>query len=426
MKLYFSYGLGALGISATAMIASSWLLYFYLPPDGVPRLPQTWYGTATLIGYLVGAGITPWVGFWSDNLRTRWGRRRPLMLLAALPMMVCFALMWLPPVQGQSMWNLAYLLPLLILYKVAAGFYQIPYQALLPDLAANEHQRVRLAAWQAGFMLLGAVVGGLAGMLVEAYGYLGMVGLYTLLSLVVFYIPAFTLRETKSVTAPTVAFNFRQALTLVLSNRAFGVFALAWALYLMTTVTVQSLAPYIITEVCALRKADTIYFYIPAIVASLICYPLVTRLSDQLGKWKVYTSSLAASAIVFPGLMLIGQWLPIPMRLQCASWSALQAAAISGVMVLSTAFVAEITDHDAAQTTAPPRAAMYYAVMKVLDQTFSGIASLLVPALLLLGRGQTDPHGPLGVRLAGLAAGMHMIVAVAIMWRYPLRHKPPR
>jgi Na+/melibiose symporter-like transporter len=39
----------------------------------------------------------PFIGNWSDNIRTRWGRRRPFVVIGALLLAVTFALLWLPP-----------------------------------------------------------------------------------------------------------------------------------------------------------------------------------------------------------------------------------------------------------------------------------------------------------------------------------------
>jgi Na+/melibiose symporter-like transporter len=226
-------------------------------------------------------------------------------------------------------------------------------------------------------------------------------------------------RQSQS-TSPASIINFRLSFLTTLRSRVFLIFATCWSLYLMTSVFVQSSIPFIATEICQLSQSGTVYLYIPAILASLACYPLVTRLSDYFGKWRVLAGSFLASAIIFPGTMLIGAWLPISLKAQCVSWAILQAVAVSGATVLGTTFVAEIADRQA-NATGQHQEGMYYAVMRVLDQVLSGLASLLLPLLFLLGRSRSAPQGPLGIRLVGVTAGLLVFIAFLLFMRYPRR-----
>ncbi|MBN1657687.1 MAG: MFS transporter, partial [Anaerolineae bacterium] len=138
------------------------------------------------------------------------------------------------------------------------------------------------------------------------------------------------------------------------------------------------------------------------------------------GKWRVFSASLLASALVLPTLMLVGDWLPIPLKTQGIAWVTLQAVALSGVIVLPRAFGAEIVDLDE-KLTGLRREGTYYAMWGVLDQVVNGVIAAALPLLLLVGRSQLDPHGPLGVRLVGLLGGGLLFVGFLIFARYPLR-----
>jgi Na+/melibiose symporter-like transporter len=147
--------------------------------------------------------------------------------------------------------------------------------------------------------------------------------------------------------AETMWISFQNSLLLALRNRFFMSNAVVWAAYLAITSFVQSSAPFIVAEICLLNKGDTVYFYVPGLITLLIWYPLVTCFFKRWGKWSVYTCSLLMSAIVFPETTLMGDWLPISMKVQCTWWALLQSFVISGVVVLFSTFVAEITDIDA-------------------------------------------------------------------------------
>ncbi|MFZ6026319.1 MAG: MFS transporter [Chloroflexota bacterium] len=413
------YGAGALGVAATGFVTSSWLLYFYVPPDGVARFPAGWYGLATLASYAFSMILIPWIGYISDRTQTRWGRRYPFLALSALPATLFFLMLWMPPAAAESPHNFFHLLFFLIAFKAATGFYQVPYQALLTDLADSDTLRVRLSAWQSACMLLGFLLGGVAGLAIERGGYRQMALIYAVIMLVTHFLPLLAGRP-QNYPIPCEKPAFGKSLRVTLSNRVFLLFTTVWTLSVMASSLVQSSIPYLATEVCEMSEGDTVYFFIPAVLASLICYPLITHLARRFGKWRVYAGALLASALVYPATMLLGRWLLLPLPLQCASWAVLQAAAVSGTLVLSVAFVAEVTVYDQ-QATGERREGMYFAIAKVFEQLLTGLASLLLPLLLLLGRSRLDAHGPLGVRLAGVIGGILVLVAFFCFLKYPYR-----
>lgn len=421
------YAMITLGSTVIWSVISGWLLYFYLPPEGegAALVPAALYGVTMFVTRVINAIIASPIGHLSDRNCSRWGRRLPFMFVSALPMLVFFILLWTPPVRGNSIWNLVYLALVLALYNVAYSFNQIPYTALLPELALTDHHRVRMSAWSASFLLIGMILSGLAGPLIESVGYTVTALISAGVTLPLFYLPFLVLRERpgrQSVAAERL--DFRQSIAAMLHNRAFLVMTVTGMLYWSTTVFIQGVIPFIVTEICLLTKADTVYFYIPAVLASLVCYPLVTWLSGRLDKWTVFSWSLLASAIVLPGLMFIGDWLPVALKAQGITWITLQAIAMSGVTMLPPAFGAEITDHDAA-LTGQHREGTYYATWGLLDQVINGAASALLPLLLLLGRSHSDPYGPLGVRMIGVVCGVLMFAAFLIFSYYPLRHRSP-
>jgi len=425
VKVDFFYGMISMGTSTLWVVLSGWLLYFYLPPEGEGSalVPAALYGIVMFGLRVVNAAITPSIGYFSDRTRSRWGRRLPFMFFSALPMLVFFVFLWSPPVQGNSIWNLVYLVIMMAGYDICFVLNQVPYMALLPEIALTDHHRIRVSAWASGFMVIGMVMGAAVGPLVANMSYTTMALIYAGVLLPFFYLPFLVLRERHDPKRqPAERLDFRQNIATMMQNRAFLVMTATGACYWGITMLVQSVIPYIVTEVCLLSEADTLFFYVPALLASMLCYPLITSLSKRWGKWVVFAGSMLASAIILPGLFLIGDWWPISLRAQGIIWIALQAAAFSGVMVLPRAFGAEIVDYDE-ELTGQRREGIYYATWGMLDQVINGVGAALVPLLLLLGRSQHDPNGPLGVRLVGVVGGVLLFVGFLIFLRYPLRKR---
>ncbi|MBN1873815.1 MAG: MFS transporter [Anaerolineae bacterium] len=416
-----AYALINLGGSTLWSILSWWLSYFYLPPEGTTRVPVALFGVVMFIAGALNAIIALPIGYISDHLHTRWGRRLPLMFGAALPMLILFILLWTPPVPGESIKNLIYLALILILYNFFYSLNQIPYTALLPELARTDQHRVRISAWASSFLLFGTIISGFAGMVIEKYGYMIMALSYAAGSLPAFYLPFLILHEPpQSPVAMTLRPNFHETGRVLLNNRPFLIMTVTGLCYWGITTLVMSAIPYLATEICLLSQVDTWAFYIPAVLATLLCYPLVMWLANHFGKWYVFAGSLLASALVLPGSMLIGDGLPLPLKTQGILWVTLQAVTLSGITMLPPTFGAEIVDYDA-KMTGQRREGLYYGIWGLLGQTTNGLAAAVWSWLLLLGRSHTDPHGPLGVRMSGIVGGTLLFLGFLIFLRYPFR-----
>jgi GPH family glycoside/pentoside/hexuronide:cation symporter len=423
-RIDISFSLIMLGTTIAWSVNDGWLLYFYLPPEGQGQtlVPLAFYGIVVLIARVVNAVITPPIGYWSDNLRSRWGRRIPFMFAASLPLVIAFFLLWVPPVQGESMTNLIYLGAVLVLFNVAQNLVVIPLGSLLPELAETDRHRVRLTAWSASFQLIGVIFTGTAGLIIGRFGYVAMALIFGGIILPFLYLPFFVLREKpgRQIEAEQ-RMGFLQSIRTTITNRAFLMLtATGICFWTATTFLMQSI-PYIVTEICQQDITTTTYFYMVAVLPLLACYPLINWLAARYGKWKIFSGSLLASAIVLPGLMMIGPWLPLSLLAQGLIWIALQAIAMSGVTMLPQAFAAEITDYDET-ITGQRREGAYYSSWSLLGQVISGVAALALSLLFLLGRSQADVNGPLGVRLTGLIGGVLMFAAFLLFFKYPLRH----
>ncbi|MEO1730200.1 MAG: MFS transporter, partial [Pseudomonadota bacterium] len=137
----FAFGLGAIAPGVIKSGFSFFLLIFYSQVIG---LDASYVGAAVTIALIFDAISDPMVGYWSDNLRSKWGRRHPFMYAAALPVSVSFFFLWVPP-QGASQITLFwYVLILSIVIRTAMTFYHTPNSALAPDLTADYQERTKL------------------------------------------------------------------------------------------------------------------------------------------------------------------------------------------------------------------------------------------------------------------------------------------
>ena len=118
-------------------------------------LSAFWLGVILIIPRLWDAVSDPIVGHLSDNTRSRFGRRRPFLLVGGLAVAISFVMMWWVPkgdlVQGwfatdsaYQWFQLGYILFFLLVFFTACTLFEIPHGALGMEMSNDPHQRTRL------------------------------------------------------------------------------------------------------------------------------------------------------------------------------------------------------------------------------------------------------------------------------------------
>jgi len=150
-----AFGVGQVAEGVKAASFNYFLLFYYTQVLG---LPGTWTGLALFIATTFDALTDPLTGSLSDRLRHRWGRRHPFMYASALPMGICFALLFAPPQalgpQGLFFWLLGFTL----LVRAAMTLYHVPHLALGAELSNDYSERTTIVAYRTFFSLAGTAL----------------------------------------------------------------------------------------------------------------------------------------------------------------------------------------------------------------------------------------------------------------------------
>lgn len=140
-----SYGFGSVAYGVKNNGYDYFLLMFYSIVLGVDaRL----VGFGLLIALVFDAISDPLVGYVSDNLKSRWGRRHPFMYAAALPVALCYFFLWSPGDGWSEIQLVIYMTVLSVLIRTLITFYETPSSALAPELTQSYHGRTRLLAFR--------------------------------------------------------------------------------------------------------------------------------------------------------------------------------------------------------------------------------------------------------------------------------------
>jgi Na+/melibiose symporter-like transporter len=138
------YGFGAVANGAKSNGFNYLLLFFYSQVIG---LPAQWVSLGIFIALVFDAVSDPLVGYLSDNLRSRWGRRHPFMYAAGIPVAVSYYFLWSPPnLDPESLF--VYFVLLAILIRTLITFFEIPSTALVAELTEDYDQRTQFMSFR--------------------------------------------------------------------------------------------------------------------------------------------------------------------------------------------------------------------------------------------------------------------------------------
>ena len=107
----------------------------------------------TLIGlalaiFRLDAFLDPLIGSWSDNMRSRWGRRRPLIVIGGVLCGLTFPLMWMMSRDWQPMSVFYYFVATGLVYYAALSLYSVPYWSLAAEMTPDTHERTNVIAFR--------------------------------------------------------------------------------------------------------------------------------------------------------------------------------------------------------------------------------------------------------------------------------------
>ncbi len=149
-----SYGGGSMASNLSWNMVAGFLILYY---TDVAFIPAAAVGTIVLLTRIFDAVVDPAVGLLVDRTRTRFGKARPYVLLAAIPFALLCALTFHVPYSTEA-GKIIYASLTFGLLGVAYSFLYVPYAALQPLMTADEGELLRLSGVRAMGTSLASII----------------------------------------------------------------------------------------------------------------------------------------------------------------------------------------------------------------------------------------------------------------------------
>lgn len=422
-----AYGASAFPANLLLQTFSAFVVYFYVDHLGVPA---GWVAGAMVAHGILNAVLNPLVGAASDRRRTRWGRRVPWIGLGVVPLVVAFALVWVPPAlspTGLVVWFLV----VVAVYDVAYVVVVLNVSALFPEIFRTTAERARGNAPRQIFGLVGMILGTAGAPLL--YGTLGWTWMAVLLAVVSLGFFAWSLAGMVERPVDVAAVREREAavglgaqLRYTFANRAFVTYVLGSLLLQSTTAIVLAAVPFYVRYVLGGAEADATFLLAPIFVAAIPAIVGWSWVVRRIGPrstmlWVVAVYGLATCLYLVPTTVL-----------GAALAGLAVGVGVAGLMQVLEVALAQVIDDDE-RRTGLRREGMYFGANGFVVRGSVIVQAVLVAAVLsasgyVEGTGDVvQPDGvATGVRL--LLGGVPVLIAAlafVCFWFYPLRGRDP-
>ena len=402
-KLLYGFGSIAFGVKDNGFRV--FLLLFY---NQVVGLPAAVVSLAIMVAMLIDCLFDPIIGQWTDNLRSRWGRRHPFMYASALPAAASFLLLWNPPYDWSPEALFWYLVATAVIVRTFITLYEIPSSSLGPELTLDYDERTSLMGYRYFFAYWGGLTLIIVNLLVflqptEEYpigqlnrdGYANFGYLAAVIMFVSIIVSAMgTHKFIPWLRQPPAHRGFSfirevKEMGQTLKNRAFLIITMVGLFAAIAQGAAFSLAFYFSTYFWQLSPLGTAILTADAYIASAMALFAAPYLSKKSGKKLAGTVLLATSVLVgFIPLFLrvIGFFpdngSPLLVPILFADGVVRGAFGITAAILIA-AMLADVVE-DAEVKTGRRSEGLFFAFTSLVQKAVSGVGVMVAGVLLTI------------------------------------------
>ena len=396
-------------------------------------------GALIALSRLTDVVTDPLIGILSDRWRTRFGRRKPWILLGAPLMVLSLWMLFVPEsAVANAVWGAfgaaggvsnLYLFVWISALYLGFTLVDLPYLAWGAELSTDYHERSKVTAWREAFgyagLLLALLIPLLSAYWLERPG--PMNALFALALAVLVLMPLLTVPTLALVPEPETRSLERQrvgwgrGLRMVADNRPFVRLTVCFVFFVIAISMTASLSLFFVRRVMEEPFDRYAFFVLVYYVSSTLAIPAWFALSRRIGKHRA----------VVAGIAWLSLWsAPIPLLGPGDFWiffllMTLKGSALGSLVFLPASMAADIVDLDTVES-GEQRTGLFFSIWGMVNK--AGVALGVLFATSGVAWFGFDPMNPANTATAKLAVACFYsigpaalaCVALPLLWRYPL------
>ena len=420
-----SYGAPAAPLALAGLPMAVYLPVIYADSDG--------FGLSlAMVGLLIGLSrisdvvTDPLIGYLSDKWKTRWGRRKPWVLVGTPIFALGMWLLFMPPFEfsdvtvfGATFSNgYIWLFAMLTLFYIGSTIKDLPFSAWGAELSDEYHERTLIMSWKEGLGTFGSLVSAFIPLVILFFGLVKPTdAVFWLVLVMCVAMPIVNINclmvvpEWRVVERPR-RIGVLEGLKIVVKNKPYMILVIVFALGAIGSAMTNSLSLFFVKHVIKVGELYGAYLA-PYFVCQIAAIPLWFKLSRRIGKhlaimWAIGWYSLWSSFIplvmvapsewftIFEPLRYIGFLtadfqntattyldgvdsgkLPVYLVVMC-----LKGSAIGALSAIPFAMCADVVDVDTVQT-GQRRAGAYMAIWSMVRKGAYALGTTIGLALVV-------------------------------------------
>ena len=292
----FNYAVGMFGLSIPINMLKTYAAFYYVDSLGLKTVQM---GLILTIYAFIDALDNPVYGFLSDRTRSRWGRRRPWLVIGTPLLVLGLIAFYNPPAFMAGNALLGYAMLFYILTGTLDSVLNANYGALFPELFRTDAKRASTNALRQAFQLVAMIISiALTPVVTSAIGYKMTAIVYGVLGGAAILYMTFTSREVK-VEDHEEKPQLWHSIKSLLINKKFWVAGFANAFYSAAMALVLASLPFFVKYTLQIPNSQSTILFGSVLLIAIGGVVVWARLVKKYGLIPIWRAALVTLAITF-------------------------------------------------------------------------------------------------------------------------------
>lgn len=294
----FNYAVGMFGTSIPINLLKTYAAIFYVDQKGLTT-PE--FALILFIYTFIDVLDNPVYGFLSDRTRSKWGRRRPWLVIGTPLLILGLIAFFTTPafLSGNSL--LAWAMLFYIFTGTLDSVINANYAALFPEIFTDDASRAKANAMRQAFQLVAMIISiALTPMVTNWIGFSNTSIIYGVLGGVVILYMSLTARE-REVHPDEETPKLWDSIKTLVTNKNFWIAGLTNAFYSAAMSLVLSGMPFFAKYTLGIDSGKTTLLFAAVLVIAIGCvavWAMLVRKRTLIPVWRVALGSLVIAFVI--------------------------------------------------------------------------------------------------------------------------------